>query len=555
MATLLAFAVRLLLLWNLLYHHVAESFQTRGVSSSQISAGSSSGQLSSTFLLSDKSQPQDSQQPLSVDKLSIEEAQKLKKRAQELRQEAKLMESNLRESMMDRSRLKQKELQDMISSLFATTSSSNTTITSTELVDRIESDLWTPEQLTMVISALYEESLQVSGAAAPPADFQIGNMRNSAVFQADVYLRLHQQIQALLDAAELLDEKHAKGNLPHHRRWTGRVNKTLKSNLKELQRANEIELQQQQKRAEALSTEDKRVQDYMKRSLGIVDTDSKGQQKAGSLNLTRVLENVALVPRWIPASLFPFLYRHNYKLSDQDVKKVEKEVLMGTEFYCTSTETTPQAALFRGNIRSLKGQVVVSLAERNNITDVMWSEVQERLQTVGLADRVQLFLWKDPEWKRPSYAEPEPKPIILAVPAAVKPQETPKKQGLSSNLLQGFAAFTSFLTTFVFGVSAFALNPKFFDAIVNQRDLAPLKSCLPIILGVIAIQVIHESAHRFTSRRHQIKVGWPVPLPSPQLGLFGCITPLWSFPPNRSALLDFAISGPLAGMLSSLLLM
>lgn len=54
------------------------------------------------------------------------------------------------------------------------------------------------------------------------------------------------------------------------------------------------------------------------------------------------------------------------------------------------------------------------------------------------------------------------------------------------------------------------------------------------------------------AKKKRIIIGPPVPLPSPQLGLFGSITPLRSFPPNREALLDFALAGPVASVVASL---
>lgn len=79
--------------------------------------------------------------------------------------------------------------------------------------------------------------------------------------------------------------------------------------------------------------------------------------------------------------------------------------------------------------------------------------------------------------------------------------------------------------------------------------------CLPLFAGVLMIQSLHEVAHYFVAKKMGIKTGLPVPLPSFQVGTFGCITPLRSFPANRAALLDFALSGPLAGLAASIGLM
>jgi membrane-associated protease RseP (regulator of RpoE activity) len=69
------------------------------------------------------------------------------------------------------------------------------------------------------------------------------------------------------------------------------------------------------------------------------------------------------------------------------------------------------------------------------------------------------------------------------------------------------------------------------------------------------IQLIHEVAHYTAARIRGIKIGLPLPLPSLQLGMFGSITPLRSFPSNRSALLDIALSGPITAILVSTILM
>ena len=120
---------------------------------------------------------------------------------------------------------------------------------------------------------------------------------------------------------------------------------------------------------------------------------------------------------------------------------------------------------------------------------------------------------------------------------------------------QRISAALTMVTTFSFSVSCYALNPKFFDAVINQRDMRVLLTCIPLFLGVLSVQVIHEAAHYLVAKLRNIKIGRPTPVPSPQLGTFGCITPLLSFPTNRSALFDLAFSGPAAAMVVSLWMM
>ena len=108
------------------------------------------------------------------------------------------------------------------------------------------------------------------------------------------------------------------------------------------------------------------------------------------------------------------------------------------------------------------------------------------------------------------------------------------------------------ISTFAFSVSSYALNPTFFKTLVNQRKINILTKCIPVFLGVISLQILQEAVHYLVAKRRGIKIGFPLPIPSPQLGLFGCITPLRSFPRDRESLLDFALSGPVASSIASL---
>ena len=109
------------------------------------------------------------------------------------------------------------------------------------------------------------------------------------------------------------------------------------------------------------------------------------------------------------------------------------------------------------------------------------------------------------------------------------------------------------MTTFAYSISAYALNPTIFDAIVNKNDLSALSSCIPIFLGVLGLSAIHEMGHWIAAKRLNMDIGTPIPLPSLQIGTFGNITPLRSFPETRSTLLDFALSGPLFSFTVSLI--
>lgn len=79
-----------------------------------------------------------------------------------------------------------------------------------------------------------------------------------------------------------------------------------------------------------------------------------------------------------------------------------------------------------------------------------------------------------------------------------------------------------------------------------------LWSGLPYALAVILILGCHEFGHYLTARWYQIKATLPyfIPMPPPfSFGTFGAFIQMRSPVPNRTALFDVAIAGPLAGFI------
>jgi hypothetical protein len=291
-------------------------------------------------------------------------------------------------------------------------------------------------------------------------------------------------------------------------------------------------------------TRDGSIEDFTRQSLGPANEGVFRSPRTANMNISALLELGETIPPWFPRSLIPLYSGKKGGLDPKDIKTIEKEVLAGTEFFCTASESIPYAGLFRGNLRTRVG--LVDSTMQNNQTARIFNEINEKLENAGLSGRVQLFFMNDPEWRTSNKVDPVPKPVILALSRKIDPavDSAPRQFGLAP-----FSSALSVFLSVVFAVSCYALNPIFFASI--QKDLTPIFSCAPVVAGILGIQAIHEVAHMFFAFRSDTQIGLPVLLPSPQLGTFGSITPLRSFPRDRPALFDFSLSGPFAGMLAS----
>jgi membrane-associated protease RseP (regulator of RpoE activity) len=107
--------------------------------------------------------------------------------------------------------------------------------------------------------------------------------------------------------------------------------------------------------------------------------------------------------------------------------------------------------------------------------------------------------------------------------------------------------FLTLLTTTAVGAMMAGKNPFL--------TLGGFASGFPFSLTIMGILGIHELAHYFAGRRWGIAVTPPyfIPAPFPPIGTFGAVIRMKSSIPNRRALVDVGVSGPLAGFVVSLI--
>eukprot|EP00569_Conticribra_weissflogii_P011867 CAMPEP_0171379634 /NCGR_PEP_ID=MMETSP0879-20121228/27162_1 /TAXON_ID=67004 /ORGANISM="Thalassiosira weissflogii, Strain CCMP1336" /LENGTH=886 /DNA_ID=CAMNT_0011890463 /DNA_START=97 /DNA_END=2757 /DNA_ORIENTATION=- len=295
-------------------------------------------------------------------------------------------------------------------------------------------------------------------------------------------------------------------------------------------------------------------------------TQEKGDKRK---KYEKMMKRLIETPEWLPVSIAPFAATSPVEIAASDWKRVKTDLFSSEdlELRCSSWDYTDVAAVYRIKLpkrrpNSREGGSLDSSSDaegqnKPSITDA-FNEIRSRLESHhDLSKKIQLFLVDDNEWK-PSFDtarvyELGPPPVIIALAKEVTPEQESERT-LTAKSLAAFSTILTLFTTFAYALSSYALNPTFFNSVVRENDITPVPMCLPVFFGVLSLSAIHEIGHLVAAKKYDVKLGSPVPLPSLQVGTFGSITPLRSFPPSRTALFDIAISGPLVSMLASLVM-
>ncbi|HIK07326.1 MAG TPA: site-2 protease family protein [Trichormus sp. M33_DOE_039] len=142
------------------------------------------------------------------------------------------------------------------------------------------------------------------------------------------------------------------------------------------------------------------------------------------------------------------------------------------------------------------------------------------------------------------------KPFFVLVPNAqaarsgnVNQQEKLTRPGLALLLV-----LATMLTTSLVGVKIAGIDPR----TLASNPMILLQG-LPYALGLMTILGIHELGHYLTARFYKIRSTLPYFIPMPFfLGTFGAFIQMRSPIPNRKALFDVSIAGPIAGFIATL---
>lgn len=214
------------------------------------------------------------------------------------------------------------------------------------------------------------------------------------------------------------------------------------------------------------------------------------------------------------------------RIEEKDIEIIKNQVCGMKSFFVTEVDRSPfsERVVFRGNLRLEP--------------DTALERLEELAKEHGLMERVRLFLLLDP---KEGDTDPK-KPVLVVLPAAA----VPNKPSFLNTVLALISAGVTLCTTFAYGVGIFGFTPSFLNEIA-KGNLDEFYYTIPISLGMAAIVASHEVGHRVMGKLRNVKLGFPFALPSLQVGSFGTITPLESYPRMRKDMFDVAVAGPIAG--------
>ena len=159
-------------------------------------------------------------------------------------------------------------------------------------------------------------------------------------------------------------------------------------------------------------------------------------------------------------------------------------------------------------------------------------------------------------------AEPE-EPILLAEVVEEPPgPERRLSRGISARqwIVAGLLFAATCLTTFLAGLTMAPESGQLLEHWL-KGDTAPaellwelFQSAGSYAVAVMIILTLHEAGHYLQARRYGVRVSLPyfIPMPLTPIGTLGAVIAMDARVPNRKVLFDIGVTGPLAGLVPTL---
>lgn len=497
-------------------------------------------------------------------------AKQLREKALNLRREATSAEQSLRSATERKKEIANVQADNWIDSLLgltpsATAVANNVPAASTLALRLQANNLLSPSKLMRICERLHEREtammvgpegfLSKDDTNVVGGGFVLGDYENNSMERKQEEIdRISGLLDRVLEAVQIIDEERGQS--------TNKLGPKLRMRITDLRQSRDALIRRKidnlmNSSSANIDKKQMELDNLVRSSFNGENNDDEKNKSENRKKREKIMKRLIETPTWLPPSIAPFAATSPVEVSVEHWKMIKSDILTDSKFTCTSWDATEVAAIYRGRM-STRNVANGNESDEDTIADIFDELVAKVQNHPEIKSKIQLFLVDDFEW-RPSLdmgmsygpTEDGPPPVIIALAREAIPEQE-SERSMTTKSLAVFSTLTTLFTTFAYAVSSFALNPSFFNAVVKENDATLLPLCLPLFFGVLAVSVLHEVMHIAAARKYSVTLGNPVPLPSLQVGSFGNITPLRSFPSSRSALFDIAISGPGVVMLASL---
>lgn len=233
----------------------------------------------------------------------------------------------------------------------------------------------------------------------------------------------------------------------------------------------------------------------------------------------------------------------------RDEETVLQRCFPWSVYYLQNIEYRPQAMICKGKLKTSPGKAYQAVQE--NVESSFGDRFLVLFQE-GLNGTPFFALVPNPQSQDHQIA-PDTDKAKLGKIASAQAQRRRRRNDTSSLtrpwLALALAIATLITTTFVGAVFIGGVE----DPQALQNDPTIIKQGLAYGVSLMVILGVHETGHYLATRYHKLKATLPYFIPVPFfLGTFGAFIQMRSPIPNRRALFDVGIAGPLSGLVISL---
>lgn len=399
----------------------------------------------------------------------LERAKELKKKAQELLQEANRAELELRTSKKQEVDTKNKYLDKIFDEISSTVKSKNSTDATfvpifndeeesemiLELVGVLRRKHLAASTMLSLVDRIFEretianEKVLSTLTSTSVKDFAIGDVTNSVEYNQAELSKLEGWVDRLIQAQSILDKDTEENRFTCDKLGLA---PSLETRIRQLKRKEEENYQRKlAEKMNAGSTNEQfdGMSQFVSQTMGLDDDKNvtikvNGKDIGGSkIDINQLMKDLVRIPMWVPSSILPFVITCRKELDIDDLKTIKTDVLQSDQVRIISWDSMKFGAIYRLSLLSkrqslaisaLSGQAPGSSAMNDGVNRVsddielrnlksIFQEMNQRLTKAGLSNKIQLFLLEDPEWRPGQTREPEPLPVILAVSNEVVPEQ------------------------------------------------------------------------------------------------------------------------------------